>query len=150
MIAGLALLHLYLLHQVGSSNPLGIDAGDMDVVRFYPYYYLKDTFAFVTVFGLFMAVVCLKPNMFGHPDNYIQANPSVTPAHIVPEWYFLPFYSMLKSVPNKLGGAVVMGASLVILYALPFLDFSRISFVGARTFHLFFFNLFVLDVILLG
>jgi len=85
VIAGLATVHLLFLHRVGSSNPMGLDASDNDVSRFYPYFFLKDTFGFIVVFTVYMAVVCLKPNMFGHPDNYIPASPSTTPSHIVPE-----------------------------------------------------------------
>jgi ubiquinol-cytochrome c reductase cytochrome b/c1 subunit len=110
--------HIALLHQVGSNNPLGVDTDD-DLTEFYPYFIYKDLFAllcYITVWGFF--VFC-EPNYFAHPDNYIAANPLVTPKHIVPEWYFLPFYAMLRAIPDKLGGLVCMGASIGILFFLP-------------------------------
>ena len=98
IIAAVTVLHLCLLHKYGSNNPLGINT-DITSVPFYPYFYVKDFFSFwVFLFG-YLTLVFFVPNMLGHPDNYIPANPMVTPAHIVPEWYFLPFYAILRSIP---------------------------------------------------
>ena len=88
--------------------------------------------------------------MFGHSDNYIKANPMVTPTHIVPEWYFLPYYAILKSIPDKLGGAIAMGASMVFLFLLPIIDISKYSYVKCKLFHEVTFFIFVLVVMLLG
>jgi quinol-cytochrome oxidoreductase complex cytochrome b subunit len=118
LIVGLVLLHLILLHNRGSSNPYGV-VGIVDKVPFYPYYYYKDLGGFLVAAFIFCIFVFYNPNFLGHPDNYIEANPLVTPLHIVPEWYFLPFYAILRSIPNKLGGVVLMGLSLFVLLALP-------------------------------
>jgi ubiquinol-cytochrome c reductase cytochrome b subunit len=114
------LVHLALLHEVGSTTPLG--AIKLDKISFYPYFYLKDLFAFLVLILIFSTFIFFMPNSLGHPDNYIEANPLVTPAHIVPEWYFLPFYAILRSIPNKLGGVVCMFLSILILFFLPFFE----------------------------
>lgn len=114
------LVHLIALHEVGSNNPLGIKG--IDFVFFYPYFYIKDLFGFIMLSFLFSLFVFFAPNDLGHPDNYIEANSMVTPAHIVPEWYFLPFYAILRSIPDKLGGVLAMGAALIILLLLPFIQ----------------------------
>ena len=111
---------------------------------------LKDVNMFLIFFTLFAAVVLLEPNMFGHPDNYIPADPLVTPAHIVPEWYFLPFYAIRKGVPSKVGGAVAMGGSMAILYALPALHKERLTIHSYRLAYNFMVYVFVCDVLLLG
>lgn len=118
ILLGLILLHLILLHIPGSSNPLKIADHDQKI-PFYPYYFLKDLFAFLVSLIFFSFIVFYHPNLLGHSDNYIPANPLVTPTHIVPEWYFLPFYAILRSIPNKLQGVFLMGFSLVILFFLP-------------------------------
>jgi ubiquinol-cytochrome c reductase cytochrome b subunit len=105
VIAGLTLVHLSLLHTIGSNNPLGINT-NVDTIPFYPYFYVKDLLAFFLLISLFSFFVFFYPNTLGHSDNYIPANPLVTPPHIVPEWYFLPFYAILRSIPDKLGGVV--------------------------------------------
>nr|AGH24450.1 apocytochrome b [Reclinomonas americana ATCC 50284] len=149
VIAGLVGLHLVVLHEDGSNNPLGIDS-KVDKVPFYPYYYVKDLFGIV-VFGLFFSVfVFFYPNLLGHPDNYIEANPLVTPPHIVPEWYFLPFYAILRSIPNKLLGVVAMLVSILILIALPFLNTSEIRSSQFRPIHRKLFWLFFVDCVILG
>lgn len=149
VIAGLVGLHLVVLHEDGSNNPLGIDS-KVDKVPFYPYYYVKDLFGIV-VFGLFFSVfVFFYPNLLGHPDNYIEANPLVTPAHIVPEWYFLPFYAILRSIPNKLLGVVAMLVSILILIALPFLNTSEVRSSQFRPIHRKLFWLFFVDCFILG
>lgn len=150
VVAGLAVLHLLLLHEFGSTNPKGANGTSKEWVRFTPYYFLKDVNMFLIFFTLFMAVVLLAPNMFGHPDNYIPADPLVTPAHIVPEWYFLPFYAILKGVPSKIGGAIAMGGSMAILYALPALHKERLTIYSYRLVYNLMVYIFVLDVLLLG
>lgn len=125
VLAALVMIHFLTLHDSGSSNPLGISS-NLDKTAFHPYFVFKD---FVTFF-LFLLVLALTvtqyPNLMGHSDNYIPANPMSTPASIVPEWYLLPFYAILRSIPNKLFGVLAMFASLVILLVLPFTDISRI------------------------
>jgi ubiquinol-cytochrome c reductase cytochrome b subunit len=123
VIAGVTMLHLCLLHKYGSNNPLGINT-DITSVPFYPYFYVKDFFSFwVFLFG-YLSLVFFAPNMLGHPDNYIPANPMVTPAHIVPEWYFLPFYAILRSIPNKLGGVLAMFGAIAVWLLLPIINIS--------------------------
>ena len=125
VITGLVLVHLSLLHSNGSNNPLGINK-NVDSVSFYPYFYVKDLFAFLILIAVFSFFVFYYPNALGHSDNYIPANPLVTPAHIVPEWYFLPFYAILRSIPDKLGGVVAMVAAILILLLLPIINTSEI------------------------
>jgi len=125
VLAALAAMHLLAKDQHGSSNPLGI-SGNTDRVPFHPYFTFKDL---VTIFGFLLAlsaIVFYAPNLMGHSDNYIPANPMQTPPSIVPEWYLLPFYAILRSIPNKLLGVVAMLAALLILLAMPLLDTSRI------------------------
>jgi ubiquinol-cytochrome c reductase cytochrome b subunit len=124
VLAALVVVHLLTLHLHGSSNPLGVNANE-DRLPFHPYFVFKDL---VTVFLFFLAlsiIVCFYPNLMGHSDNYIPANPMSTPASIVPEWYLLPFYAILRSIPNKLLGVIAMFASLLILLVLPLTDLSR-------------------------
>jgi ubiquinol-cytochrome c reductase cytochrome b subunit len=123
-------MHLSLLHVDGSTNPLAID-GLYDFIPFYPYFLVKDVFGFLVFLLFFSYFVFFKPNLLGHPDNYIRANALVTPAHIVPEWYFLPFYAILRAVPSKLGGVVAMGASIGILFLMPSLDRGNFYLVWA-------------------
>jgi quinol-cytochrome oxidoreductase complex cytochrome b subunit len=116
----LAVSHIMLLHTYGSSNPLSINSKE-DKVRFYPKFLVKDILGFLCVIGvLCVIIVYFNPNILGHPDNYIKANAMVTPPHIVPEFYFLPFYAMLRSVPNKLAGVIIMFSAILILFFLPF------------------------------
>jgi len=150
VIAAIVIVHLAECHREGSSNPLGIHSKDIDKITFYPYFYVKD-FLFVWMFlALFSYFVFLDPNVLGHSDNYIEANPMVTPAHIVPEWYFLPYYAILRSIPDKLGGVIAMVGSILILMALPLVNTSNIRSSFFRPLHKQFFWLFVADVILLG
>jgi quinol-cytochrome oxidoreductase complex cytochrome b subunit len=123
VIAGVTLLHLCLLHKYGSNNPLGINT-DITSVPFYPYFYVKDFFSFWIFLLGYLTIVFFGPNLLGHPDNYIPANPMVTPAHIVPEWYFLPFYAILRSIPNKLGGVLAMVGAIVVWLFLPSINVS--------------------------
>ena len=126
LMIGVTLLHLVLLHKDGSTNPLGLD-NSSDFIPFYPYFLLKDIFGFLIFLFFFSYFVFFEPNVLGHPDNYIRADPLITPTHIVPEWYFLPFYAILRTVPSKLGGVVAMGASIGILFLLPKLDRGKYS-----------------------
>jgi quinol-cytochrome oxidoreductase complex cytochrome b subunit len=124
-IVGVTLAHLSLLHNTGSNNPLGINT-NLDTIPFYPYFYVKDLLAFLLLIAFFSFFVFFYPNALGHSDNYIPANPLVTPAHIVPEWYFLPFYAILRSIPDKLGGVAAMGGAIVVLALLPIVNTSEI------------------------
>jgi ubiquinol-cytochrome c reductase cytochrome b subunit len=146
IIVAFVFLHLILLHKVGSNTPLGINANKTNL-NFYPYFYIKDLFGLIVVLFLFILVVSCYPNMFGHSDNNIPANALVTPAHIVPEWYFLPFYAILRSVPDKLGGVLCMLGSILVLFFLPTLDISRVRSSIFRPCHqillvIFFYNFF--------
>lgn len=123
IIVGVTMLHLCLLHKYGSNNPLGINT-DVTSVPFYPYFYVKDYFSFWIFLLGYLSLVFFAPNMLGHPDNYIPANPMVTPAHIVPEWYFLPFYAILRSIPNKLGGVLAMFGAIVVWLLVPLINIS--------------------------
>jgi ubiquinol-cytochrome c reductase cytochrome b subunit len=149
VIAAFSGIHIIVLHQYGANNPLGISS-KTDLTPFYPYYYTKDLFAVVLYFILFATLVFFYPNLLGHPDNYLVANPMVTPPHIVPEWYFLPMYAILRSIPNKVGGVIAMGAAIVVLLFLPFLNISKVRNNNYRPLFSFFFWLFVLDCLILG
>ena len=149
LIVGLSMLHLSLLHKDGSTNPLGVNSG-IDRITFYPYFVVKDLFAFFCFLLMFMALVLYFPNMLGHPDNYIPADPMKTPPHIVPEWYFLPFYAILRSIPDKLGGVVAMGGALLILLTIPFSNTSEIRSTRFRPLFKFFYWLLVSDFLILG
>ena len=127
IIAAVVGLHIWALHVPGNNNPLGIDVKTpQDTVPFHPYYTVKDAFYLVLFVILFAVFVFYAPNFFGNPDNYQPANPLVTPPDIVPEWYLLPFYAMLRSIPNKLAGVLVMGGAIVTLVFIPWLDTSRV------------------------
>lgn len=121
VIVGLVLVHLVVLHLDGSNNPLGTNS-HQEYVSFYPYFYVKDLFSFFILIFFFSVLLFFYPNLLGHSDNYIQANPMSTPAHIVPEWYFLPFYAILRSVPDKLGGVLAMVGAILILLLLPWIN----------------------------
>ena len=149
LIAGLSLVHLALLHKDGSNNPLGVDTS-VDKVPFYPYFIVKDLFAFFVFLSVFAIFVFYFPNSMGHPDNYIPANPMITPAHIVPEWYFLPFYAILRSIPDKLGGVAAMGGALMVLFLIPFTNTSEIRSTTFRPLFKIFYWLLVADFFILG
>nr|YP_010726694.1 apocytochrome b [Cystoclonium purpureum f. stellatum]WDY85181.1 apocytochrome b [Cystoclonium purpureum f. stellatum] len=125
IIISASLIHITILHQGGSGNPLGIDS-TVDKINFYPYFIIKDFFGLVVFIIFFSIFIYFSPNLLGHPDNYIEANPMVTPAHIVPEWYFLPFYAILRSIPHKLGGVIAMILAIAILAILPWLHSTEI------------------------
>jgi len=149
LIAGLVIIHIALLHKDGSNNPLGVDSIG-DKISFYPYFYVKDLFSFLCFVFFFSIILFYYPNLLGHPDNYIMANAMSTPAHIVPEWYFLPFYAILRSIPDKLGGVAAMGGAIVVLLFLPFLNTSEIRSAAFRPLFRKFFWLFFVNFLLLG
>ena len=127
VLVGVVFLHIAALHITGSNNPLGIEVkGPQDTLPFHPYYTIKDSVGICVYLIVFAVLVFFAPNFLGHADNYIPANPLVTPAHIVPEWYFLPFYAILRSVPDKLGGVLLMFGSIFVLFVLPWLDTSPV------------------------
>jgi ubiquinol-cytochrome c reductase cytochrome b/c1 subunit len=151
VIAGVVVLHVWALHVVGQNNPTGIEPqSDKDTVAFTPYATVKDALGISLFFILFAWFVYYVPNYLGHPDNYIPANPSVTPMHIVPEWYYLPFYAILRAIPSKLGGVMALGAAIVIVAFLPWLDTSRVRSGRYRPLYRQFFWVFVLVCIGLG
>lgn len=151
MIFGVVILHVWAFHTTGNNNPTGIDVkSNKDTLPFHPYYTMKDLFALVAFTIFFSYFVFYLPNYLGHPDNYVQANPLVTPAHIVPEWYYLPFYAILRAVPSKLGGVLLMFGSIAILFVLPWLDTSRIRSGTYRPMFKQFFWLFVITCVALG
>ncbi|WP_439577257.1 cytochrome b [Elioraea sp.] len=151
LIVGVVFLHVVALHITGSNNPLGIEPkGPQDTIPFHPYYTIKDSFGLVIFLIVFAFFVFFAPNYMGHPDNYIPANPLVTPAHIVPEWYFLPFYAILRAVPDKLGGVVLMFASIFVLFVLPWLDTSPVRSMKFRPLARPFFWVFVVACLVLG
>jgi len=151
MIFGVVILHIWALHVPGSNNPAGIAVRDkQDTLPFTPYYAVKDGFALVAFLIPFAWFVFYNPNILGHTDNYILANPLSTPAHIVPEWYLLPFYAILRAIPSKLGGVLAMFASLGILVLLPWLDTSRVRSAAFRPLYRQFFWIFVADCVVLG
>jgi ubiquinol-cytochrome c reductase cytochrome b subunit len=144
-------LHLVALHQHGSNNPTGVDVKtEKDTVPFHPYYTIKDYFGLAFFLIIFFAFVFFAPNYLGHPDNYIPANPMVTPAHIVPEWYFLPFYAILRAIPDKLGGVIAMFAAILVLFFIPWLDKSKVRSTSYRPMYRRFFILFLFTCIVLG
>jgi quinol-cytochrome oxidoreductase complex cytochrome b subunit len=118
LITAIIFTHLALLHNVGSSNPL--QHATADKKPFHPYFTIKDSFILSVALTIFFIIVFFYPNTLGHPDNFIPANPLVTPAHIVPEWYFTPFYAILRACPNKLGGVISMLCAILVLFILPF------------------------------
>jgi len=151
VIFAVMFVHLWALHTSKSNNPLGIDVkGPQDTISFHPYYTTKDLVGFGVFFLLLAYFVFFNPNYMGHPDNYIPANPLVTPAHIVPEWYFLPFYAILRAVPDKLGGVVLMLASIMILFVIPWLDTSKVRSSTFRPIYKQFFWILVADCFVLG
>ena len=148
VIAGLVIVHLIALHEHGSNNPLGVD-GNIDKIPFHPYYSIKDLFGYLLFAIFFSSFVYFAPNLLGHTDNYIPANPLVTPAHIQPEWYFLFAYAILRSIPDKLLGVIALFASLLVLLALPHVHFANIRSMQFRPLAKVFFWFFVSDVFLL-
>ena len=163
VIAGLVIVHVWAFHTTGNSNPTGVEvrrsskaAAEAATLPFWPYFVIKDLFALVFILVIFAAIVGFMPNFLGHPDNYIEANPLVTPAHIVPEWYFLPFYAILRAITfdilfinSKLGGVIAMFGSILVLLLLPWLDTSRVRSGRYRPMFKVWFWLLVADFFLL-
>ncbi len=151
IIAGMVVIHLVALHTVKSSNPSGINLADKDNIPFHPYFTSKDIFGLGVYLIIFLSFVFFFPTIFIEPANNIPANPLQTPPHIVPEWYFLPFYAILRSVPHLVGGVVAMGLSVLIFAAMPFMDRSRIP-GGARyrPWYRMLFFVFIADIFVLG
>jgi ubiquinol-cytochrome c reductase cytochrome b subunit len=158
VIAGVVILHIWSLHIPGSGNPTGVDVkSEKDTLPFHPFYTAKDGWFAGLFLCLYALVLFFMPNSLGHPDNYIPANPLATPAHIVPEWYFWPFYAILRSftvnflwIPAKLWGVLAMFASILLLFFLPWLDKSAVRSGSYRPVFKRFFWLLILDVIVLG
>lgn len=151
VIAGMVGVHIWALHVVGQNNPTGVDPKTVkETVPFTPYATIKDLFGVAAFLIPFLWVVFYLPNFLGHADNYIPANPAVTPAHIVPEWYYLPFYAILRSIPGKLAGVVALFGSILLLALLPWLDTSPVKSAKYRPLYRQFFWLFVATCVLLG
>jgi ubiquinol-cytochrome c reductase cytochrome b subunit len=169
VIVGVVVMHIWALHVHGSNNPIGIDTkGEQDVIPFHPYYTVKDMFGLGVFLIFFSLFIFFAPDYLGHPDNYIEANPLSTPAHIVPEWYFLPFYAILRAVPAnfigewstawmgfilieaKLAGVLAMFGSIAVLFVLPWLDRSPVRSSRFRPMYKWFFWIFLIDCLVLG
>jgi len=152
LILGLVILHIWALHIPGNNNPIGIDLKNpsKEKVPFHPYIVIKDLYALLIFLIIFAFFVFYSPNLLGHPDNYIEANPMVTPNHIVPEWYLLPFYAILRSIPDKLFGVIAMFGSIFVLVILPWLDTSKVRSAIFRPLYKQFYWFLVADVLILG
>ncbi len=150
VIAGVVALHIWALHVPGNSNPKGVEVkSDADTVPFHPYYTVKDGFAISVFLLLYASFVFFAPDILGDAVNYVKANPLVTPAHIVPEWYLLPFYAILRAVPDKLLGVLTMGGAIACLFVLPWLDTSKVRSMRYRpAIRLWYFIFFVVCIIL--
>jgi ubiquinol-cytochrome c reductase cytochrome b/c1 subunit len=162
LIVGVVILHIVALHRFGSNNPLGIDIKEKkDTIPFHPYYTIKDMYGLGVFLCIWAAFVFYAPNYLGHPDNYIPANPMVTPAHIVPEWYFLPFYAILRAVDfniplgfytieAKLGGVIAMFGSILVLFALPWLDKHPVRSARFRPYYKWIYWTWIIAFVTLG
>ena len=151
VLCGLVALHIWALHVAGQNNPTGLDIKTKaDSVPMSPYAVSKDLFALSVFIMLFAWFVFFAPDYLGHADNYIPANALVTPAHIVPEWYFLPFYAILRAIPSKLGGVIAMFGAIAVLVFVPWLDTSRVRSARYRPYFKWFFWLFVVTCLALG
>jgi ubiquinol-cytochrome c reductase cytochrome b subunit len=158
MIAGVVILHVWALHVTGQTNPTGIEVKHKtDTLPFTPFATVKDALAMLVFLLVFAYFLFYMPNYLGHPDNYIEANPLKTPAHIVPEWYFLPFYAILRAVTfnigpidSKLGGVLAMFGAIAVLFVVPWLDTSKVRSAVYRPWYKMFFALFVINALFLG
>lgn len=151
MIFGVVILHIWSLHVTGNNNPVGVSVKDkQDTVPFAPYYTVKDALSLVCFLILFAWFIFFNPNILGHTDNYIMADPLVTPAHIVPEWYLLPFYAILRAIPSKLGGVLMMFAAIAVLFIVPWLDTSKVRSATFRPLYKQFYWIFLVNCIALG
>ena len=151
VIVGVVILHVWALHVVGQNNPVGVEVkSEQDTVPFTPYATLKDALGAAVFLLFFSWFLFWVPNFMGHPDNYIEANPLSTPAHIVPEWYFLPFYAILRAIPDKLGGVIAMFGAIAVLFVVPWLDTSKVRSATYRPLYRQFFWILVVVAVLLG
>jgi ubiquinol-cytochrome c reductase cytochrome b/c1 subunit len=149
ILIGMVIVHLVLLHLKGSSNPLGVNS-NIDKTFFSPYYIVKDVWFLIIFLIVFVGVFTFMPDYLGHPDNYLAANSDVTPEHIVPEWYFLPFYAILRAIPDKTLGVIALLASLIVLFLLPLIHKSEVRYSGFKPITKLIVILFVLNCLLLG
>jgi ubiquinol-cytochrome c reductase cytochrome b subunit len=149
VILVLVFYHIYLFHHSGSGNPMGLSVA-VDDKPFYPYYIAKDIFAILLFFIPFGVMVFFYPNVLGHPDNYVPANPLVTPSHIVPEWYFLPFYAILRSIPDKVLGVIAMIFAIVSIGLVPLMQRPLVRSLEFRPFSRFLYWWFFNCSLLLG
>jgi len=163
VIVALVAIHIWAFHTTGNNNPTGVEVRrtskaevEADTLPFWPYFVIKDLYALAFVLVIFAAIVGFMPNFLGHPDNYIEADPLKTPAHIVPEWYFLPFYAMLRAITfdilfinSKLAGVIAMFGSIAMLVIVPWLDTSRVRSGRFRPMFKIWFWLLVFDFFLL-
>jgi ubiquinol-cytochrome c reductase cytochrome b subunit len=151
VIVGVMMMHIWALHTHGSSNPLGIEVkGPQDTLPFHPYYTAKDLVGFGVFLLLLAFLVFYQPVYLSHPDQFKPADPLVTPTNIVPEWYFLPFYAILRSIPDKLLGVIGFVSSIVVLFFLPYLDTSKVRSAKYRPVFRQFFFIFLADLVVLG
>ena len=148
ILAGLVFIHIILLHTTGSNNPLGVNS-DSDKIPFHSYFIVKDLYGFVLMYIILLYLVFYSPNVLGDPENYIKANPMVTPVHIMPEWYFLYAYAILRAVPNKLGGVIGLVVSILILFLTPFVHMSWLKSLMFRPIGKFFYWCFIFNFCLL-
>jgi len=148
VLALLAIIHIVLLHEGGSNSPIGLNSNS-DKVPFHSYFSSKDLYGFILLFILLAILVFYVPNILGDPENYIKANPLVTPVHIMPEWYFLFAYAILRAIPNKLGGVIALVMSILILAILPFIHTSNLRGLSFRPIGKFLYWSFMMNFILL-
>jgi len=151
IIVGVVFLHVWALHEKHSNNPLGIELKKKtDWIPFHPYYTIKDLFGLAVYLIPFTFMVFFMPDFLGHPDNYIPADPMQTPPHIVPEWYFLPFYAILRAIPSKMLGVAAMVLAIAILYVLPWLDRGKVRSARFRPLYKLMFWVFFVNIFVLG
>nr|QXG19281.1 cytochrome b [Drosophila kikkawai] len=148
IVLAMTMIHLLFLHQTGSNNPIGLNS-NIDKIPFHPYFTFKDIVGFIVMIFILISLVLISPNLLGDPDNFIPANPLVTPAHIQPEWYFLFAYAILRSIPNKLGGVIALVLSIAILMILPFYNLSKFRGIQFYPINQILFWMMVVTVILL-
>ena len=150
VIVGVVFLHVAALHITGSNNPLGIEPkGPQDTLPFHPYYTIKDSVGLVVYLSVLALLIFFFPIALGHAENFIPANPLVTPEHIVPEWYFLAFYAILRAVPDKLGGVILMFGAIMVLFVLPWLDTSKVRSMRFRPIARIAFMIFTINFLVL-
>nr|ALO20738.1 cytochrome b [Euphysa aurata] len=148
ILIGLIIIHLVLLHSSGSSNPFGVSS-NIDKTQFHPFFIIKDVFGFFILGLILIILVFYYPNTLGDPENFINANPLVTPTHIMPEWYFLFAYAILRAIPNKLGGVLALVFSILILFSLPYFHTSKTNSIMFKPISKLFYWIFISNFILL-